>query len=528
MKGTLSRLLFARASRFEILAWAAMVLAYGWVTFRFYRMFIYEYPARTVWGMADDVYITASFGRTLFEGHGPVWYPGAPPVEGYTSPLWVLVLGALHIFPFLEEHALGAWVLTVNLVLIAVAAWVFVRILKHLSAEAQSPPWRLWLALPLTLGGGSLCYWAAEGYEVVLVLLWALVGFLLVLQPLTRRSAIFLGVVLGLGFWTRMDAAIYFTGTLLVLLFGAVANRRVREICIAIGVAAVMAAALFICRYGYYGEWLPNTYYLKATNWPLAHRLDMGTDRDASLFPAVGAVWLLLLIPSVWRRLGPQTKYVAACFFIFTLSVAYSVYNGGDAWRLKGGHDRYTVIGGVFLLLGLSVTVVTMRLRAALVPLLALLCIGFSLAPVVFQKNWNEFYRARVLDSDPPRRWRERKWIRHGEVFERISKPGARIAVCPAGAIIYFSHRGGVDLFGKIEPYVARLKATKRRPPNARCWRNTPGHNKEDDDAVFALRNPDFSRQRPPVRFKHRYRKIQYMGERYFVRRDTKYLRLQQ
>jgi hypothetical protein len=109
-----------------------------------------------------------------------------------------------------------------------------------------------------------------------------------------------------------------------------------------------------------------------------------------------------------------------------------------------------------------------------------------------------------------PVRQLERDWIRYGKAFERISRPGARIAVCPAGAIIYFSHRGGVDLLGK--------------PKNNACWRNAPGHNKEDDVAVFALRQPEFSRYRPPPEHLPRYTKIKHEGMQFYALRDTPYL----
>ena len=48
--------------------------------------------------VAEDAYIALRFAKNLAGGHGLVWNPGAPPVEGYTDFLWVLAsAGAMAI-----------------------------------------------------------------------------------------------------------------------------------------------------------------------------------------------------------------------------------------------------------------------------------------------------------------------------------------------------------------------------------------------------------------------------------------------
>ena len=41
-------------------------------------------------GVAEDAFIALRFARNLAHGHGLVWNPGTPPVEGYTDFLWVI------------------------------------------------------------------------------------------------------------------------------------------------------------------------------------------------------------------------------------------------------------------------------------------------------------------------------------------------------------------------------------------------------------------------------------------------------
>ena len=50
---------------------------------------------RTYWFLTDDAYISFRYARNFAQGHGLVFNVGAPPVEGYTNFLWVVVLGGL-------------------------------------------------------------------------------------------------------------------------------------------------------------------------------------------------------------------------------------------------------------------------------------------------------------------------------------------------------------------------------------------------------------------------------------------------
>src|SRR3954471_24705387 len=45
-------------------------------------------PSGRRFTLFDDAMISMRYGQTLADGHGFVWYPGAPKVEGYTNPLW--------------------------------------------------------------------------------------------------------------------------------------------------------------------------------------------------------------------------------------------------------------------------------------------------------------------------------------------------------------------------------------------------------------------------------------------------------
>jgi hypothetical protein len=159
--------------------------------------------------------------------------------------------------------------------------------------------------------------------------------------------------------------------------------------------------------------------------------------------------------------------------------------------------------------------------RAALVGL----CVLVLLAPAVATRPDRRVLDRRLVNlaiDAEPQKW-SRGWRSLGAAYADLSLPGARMAVCAAGSIVYFSHRGGVDLLGKLDPVIARLPVTGR-PRERRCWREWPGHNKEDVTLSFELHRPDFSIVPPPRAFRDQYRPVHHRGHEFWVRRGSEYV----
>src|SRR3954468_15755896 len=47
----------------------------------------------------DDAMVSMRYARNMARGLGLVWNPGGPHVEGYTNPLWVVYMAAVHLLP---------------------------------------------------------------------------------------------------------------------------------------------------------------------------------------------------------------------------------------------------------------------------------------------------------------------------------------------------------------------------------------------------------------------------------------------
>ncbi len=46
--------------------------------------------------LLDDAMISMTYARNLAHGAGAVWFPGGEYVQGYSNPLWMLLMAAVH------------------------------------------------------------------------------------------------------------------------------------------------------------------------------------------------------------------------------------------------------------------------------------------------------------------------------------------------------------------------------------------------------------------------------------------------
>ncbi|HTU57506.1 MAG TPA: hypothetical protein VMF89_03715, partial [Polyangiales bacterium] len=398
---------------------------------RFYRRFIYDDADGTVFAIADDMYISACFGRSLFSGAGFVWYEGAPKVEGISNPLWAAIIGALHALPGFSEDRLGLFVIGLNALFLICVVVLFARTAQSALGVGQRAPrgaaWIVSLAAMLLLPWcWSLSYWSAEGFEVALLGLITYAGLHLALLPRTAATCLALGLVLTLGFATRMDFALLASAVVLVALSHRRGSRLLLLWTAALSVALI--GALLAWRHDYYGDWLPNTYYLKTTGWRLSSRLQRGLHQNRALLLTAWLAYLPLLLPAARRNLGARLPCVAAGLCAFGLAVLYSCYVGGDAWSLFAGYDRHTAAAAVLLCWSLTLLIAAAARSWYMRALCSVWCLLLVAAPVFAHNGVNQLQRGLIATESPPVRGNERGWIQYGKRFREVSEPGARIA----------------------------------------------------------------------------------------------------
>jgi hypothetical protein len=520
----------------EPLRWAVvgstLLLSLAWLFIQWKTLQGFDFTASggPLWGVADDVYISADFGRTLAHGGGPRWFPGAPKVEGFTSPLWTLLLAGVELLPGASGKRLGLAIFAVNAVVLVALARTVVGVLVTLPPPGNGRKWALSVGLPVAaISGVAISYWAGNGFETPLVGLLSLAAFDRALREDDPWSSLKVGALTALGAFTRLDALLYCGAPLLYVTFAGPRARSFGKRLAGPAVVAVSLACQFVGRFLYYGEWLPNTYYLKATGWALRERTLQGWWQNApALIPLI--VFLLpvtaVLLPRLERR---EIWRVVIPLGVFVLSVAYSTSLGGDLAYEVYGYDRFTSIGAVFLSVGLPALFVGAA-NASRPGRLAGACAALAVAasPVWLRPD---LMTGRLQLREPPhlaglrtpllvRDTLTLTWIRYGEAVARITRPRATVAVCAAGATVYFSNRRAVDILGKVDKRIARLRVPPKAPPDARCWRGYPGagHNKEDVRGTFGMYAPDVALVAPPAANASSYRAVAFDGLPFWVR----------
>ena len=262
--------------------------------------------------ICDDAFIPFRYANNLAAGLGPVWNRGER-VEGYSSPLWLglLVLGRLA----------GAGLPSFAGVLgIAFSALCLVLVQRFALALAQSR-----VVAAAACAAASLVYplyfWAPAGLETTLFA--ALVTFAawsLVVPSAWRWSlaAALLGVA-------RPEGPLL-ACALAVLARLAHGRSVARPSAVALALSPTLA--WFVFRRAYYGDWLPNTYYAKATG-PLLIRLESG------LLYAVWALALLVAtVLAIWLA-GIADRKIRCALAFLTVALATVVVAGGD-WMWHG------------------------------------------------------------------------------------------------------------------------------------------------------------------------------------------------
>ncbi|WP_040922232.1 hypothetical protein [Saccharomonospora xinjiangensis] len=255
--------------------------------------------------LIDDAAITFAYARSVAEGLGPVVQPGAPPVEGYSNPTWLLllVLGRFAgIFDNGTIFGIPDYVLLPKALALVCCAGILT--LSYVAARKVFSS-RAWL-VPLVVGAvlaaiPSFVIWSFSGLENPLYALLlagqavVLFGAVLDNRLLTTRVALAAGGLAALAALTRPEGLIYAGTYPLVLLTQlrrdtvAVSVRRCVESTAAF---AVPVGAYFGWRYATFGQWLSMPSVAKAQDIPTL--ADM--TRPGELVAYLGALAVLLIM----------------------------------------------------------------------------------------------------------------------------------------------------------------------------------------------------------------------------------------
>lgn len=215
--------------------------------------------------VVDDAAISFSYARNLALGWGLVSAPGAEPVEGFSNPLWILLLSASYVVHGFDP----VW--TPKLLALACAIGGYYLIHSVFGEEDAALQWAAVFGLTLTGMQTAVAAWVASGLENGLYLLAVSGLFVSCIRGLrdeTARSATSAGVWAAAVSLTRADGILYWPVFPAVALAGAA--RATKSLGVAAGAIARYSIVslgpigiYLVFRRWYFGDWLPNPYYAK-------------------------------------------------------------------------------------------------------------------------------------------------------------------------------------------------------------------------------------------------------------------------
>jgi hypothetical protein len=409
----------------------------------------------------DDAFISYRYACNLANGDGLTFNPGER-VEGYSNFSYVLLMSAACV---VAENVVFELSVVINIAISLLALLVFHGLVRDELGEGRAIAAAFLFALSPTIW----C-WAASGLETSLITLLQLSILSVVQRSVGDSRTLRTGILVALSVvmvLSRVDGFLLPALAVVYLL----ATGRPRPALTCLAAIAVTFIAHLAFRYGYYADFLPNTYYVKVSG-PLIHRISRALVQlfNLALYQGLGvyflAVGLSVLAALRWplphwrkflERLGFPTLFAVAW-------VGYFIFIGGDVYK-----ERFLLILyplGAYLLLRLTAKLSPAKERTAIAATLVLQ-LSVLFLDVRFGYSFDRYDR----------------WVTLGE-FLADEHPDTMIAVDAAGKVPFYSGLRAIDMFGLNDRHIAKLK------PEQEAGLFNPGHGKHDADYVLA-KHPD-------------------------------------
>jgi len=427
----------------------------------------------------DDAFIALRYAKNLAE-HGELSYNLGQRVEGFTSPLWVLLLSATRIagipLPSAAQLLAGAAGLA-----------TFAALMLYWDELAPEAPW-LVLAPALALAiSAPFAAWVFGGLETPAFV----ASFTLGLAAIARaarvgslRTSSYAGGAVALCTLCRPEGAtlIAIGSVVACLPSPASPERPWRRLCAWLFPILLLVGGYEVFRLSYFGYPLPNTFYVKTSGaglWArgVTYLAFAGGEFGWSLVGACLLSLALLLIPGPLlrsRRRGKTSRVLPICTGIAALvHLLYVARVGGDFLDLY--RFLSPLLPAVFCLLSCAANAAFLALGAparfvAPTVLACLLLAHGQSQRTMARRAMQVAERARATLHLEPLGWTRLyalRWQGIGKWLARARLATDSTAVGAAGALPFFSELPNLDLFGLNDQEIAR---------HGRIIGNRPGH----------------------------------------------------
>jgi len=432
----------------------------------------------------DDAMISMQYARNLAYGHGLVWNVGGEPVQGFTNLGITLFMAFLHGLAIPLPYVSLAFQL-VNLVVLVGILFGIHRLARLVFP--QKPQIADGAAI-LTGLYGPLAIWGLQGADFPIQAAIAIGALCLLLEAHKegRPPPLSVFVVLAVGIVIREDFALVFGTVWLWSVCFAFPNWRSALPSALLGLGVVVVLLLF--SQWYFGDPLPNTYYLKSGGHP---RLEMVINgfRQLMIFYSgfKVAVLVLFVAYTIPLLLRDADRSLLLLVLLIAGQFAYFVWIGGD-WAIDH-MSRYLMVAMplfILLLVGGTWDFLLIRARTAGSALGGgrLMLFWAQVALFVWLLNPPASFSEWHLATEEPRYRKENALNLHMAYgLCAYTAPDTTVGIFWAGLTPYVCSRDYLDLLGRTDRHIAKKRMTS--------FEGGPGHAKWDWDYVFGERKPD-------------------------------------
>lgn len=399
--------------------------------------------------LVDDAYIVFRYADHLLAGMGPVFNPGER-VEGFTSPLWLLLLAGSRAAGAGYEASVAFVGAAFAIATVLLTGRLATRVAGYSIAALVAPAY-------LALHPGH-AMWAVHGLETALFACLVAAVFLAWTSdaPGAARRA---GLLLGVAFWTRPEAGL----VALVLAASALARGEKRRAVALIGWCAVPAIPLVAARLAYFGALTPNTFQAKSGGGWGRVMFGLGYAR---LFVQTHIAIVVLAGVAAWKAFrGTEAPRVVTD--AVAVGAAWSVYVvavGGDAF--PGFRFWLPILPPAAVVASWGLGAIRSERTRAVAAAGVILTVLFPVADV--HREWST---GRAFTE---------KMTTAGTWLGTHAPRGTWIAVNYVGALPYFAGLPTIDMLGLTDPVIAGT-------PIAGRFR-FPGHAKGNGASVLDRR----------------------------------------
>ncbi|MEA2031289.1 MAG: hypothetical protein U9N55_06825 [candidate division Zixibacteria bacterium] len=426
----------------------------------------------------DDAGITYAYAKNLAHGYGLVSQPGVSPVEGYSNFLWLLLM-----VPFFWINIFHPYITVKAISFICVLlTYIYLHFsIKHITNKIL-PSFIVLIYLSLNT---SYLVWTCSGLENPLL---GLIGVILLFHLLkiptgkctNTKNSIKIGLIVSIIGLTRPDGIMYSlvfpTYLLYLFLFSKLKYKNILCSFISyISTVILLIGAFIVFRYLYFGQFYPNTYYVKGgpTISKIIKSLLLQDTYLTKMQVLVSSLfgnyfWLITILTIILSATILIIKKVKRDNIVILLIITYislltHILMPND-WM---GEFRFATLFIIYyyciliILITLIIDLLIHKFRYKAVITVLIFTILLGGISEEYYSRFRKFIDAPVVAFEGVKRYYSDRFDNYSD---KLNLTSASILLPDIGATLFYSKLKVYDLVGLTDPVIAKiLKRDKKR-----------------------------------------------------------------